>query len=156
MLIGFLMMPSMPSTALTGDTPPSVESNSGSSLSLSLARHRLLVDGVAIHQVFVGFRTQKDVVAPFDDDARFRLISWGDDLDDEERHESDQDRRPQNLPALAPESRAECREVQLCVVKLAPAPRRPRHDAHGDTPRDRTTDIPNITLDQKLLRLRSG
>ena len=86
------MMPSMPSTVLTGDTPPSVESNSGQLVELELgdhvsgevarqdelrlAGHRLLVGGIAVDQILVGFRAQEDVVAQFDDDARFRLISW--------------------------------------------------------------------------------
>src|SRR6202035_352895 len=95
-------------------------------------------------QVLIGFRAQEDIVARLDDDARFRLISGSNDLDDEEREQSDQNGRPQNLPALAPERRAERREVQLRVVELAPAPRRLRHDAHCDTPHDKTTDKPRL------------
>ena len=83
---------------------------------LRLARHRLLVDGIAIDQVLVGFRTQKDIVARFDDDARFRLIAGRDDLDGEKRDQSDQD-------ASAAESSSACARAS-CRAPRGPTPGR--------------------------------
>src|SRR5208282_6816060 len=41
---------------------------------LSLARHRLLVDG-AVHRVLISVGAQINVIAPLDEDARLRQIS---------------------------------------------------------------------------------
>ena len=83
-------MPSMPSTVLTGETPLQhrIEFRQLAELELldhvareiarqdelHLARHRLLVDGVAIDQVLLGFRAQEDVLAAFR--SRTRASDW--------------------------------------------------------------------------------
>ena len=104
---------------------------------LRLARHRFLVDGAAIDDVLVHVRTQEDVVAGFDEHARFGEIFGRDQLDDAERHQRGEDRRAQDLPFLAPQRRAKPRQVELRIDERPSAhgPSRLRRHAHFATPR---------------------
>ena len=103
---------------------------------LHLAGHRLLIDGAAVDEILVGVRTQEDIVAPFDEDARLRQIFGHDHLDHGDRDQRREHGRAHDLPFVAPERRAERRQVGLRIAELvaAPGPRRLRRHTHFATP----------------------
>ena len=156
MLSGSLARPKRPSTALIGETPFSAGSNSGTLAELELvdhlageiarqddlrlARHRLLVDRAA-SLVLVGVGPQIDVVAPLDEDARLPRIAGRDQLNGDKREQPDKNRRPQDLPFLAPQRRAERRQIELAVGRASGAGRR-RRRTHRKTPRNKLADRP--------------
>jgi hypothetical protein len=93
---------------------------------LHLAGDRLLIDGAAVDEILVGVRTQEHIVAPFDEDARFRLIFRRDHLDNGDRDQGREHGRPYDLPFVAPERRTERRQIRLRIAELIAArgPRR--------------------------------
>ena len=88
MRIGSLIGPSRPSTALIGENrrqrriefgllveielSDDVARQIARKNELNLAGHRLVVDQVAVADILVGIRTQKNIVAALDEDARLR------------------------------------------------------------------------------------
>ncbi len=86
---------------------------------LRLADHRFLIDDAAVDHVLVGVGAQEHVVAADHEDARLGLIfrrDHGHHGEGEQRHD---DGRAQDRIALAPERRAEARQIEIGVDELA-------------------------------------
>ena len=122
---------------------------------LRLAGHRLVVDRIR-GDVLVDIGAQIDVVAAFDEDPRLRLISRRNQLHDDKRDQRDQNRRAQDGPFLAPQCRAERRQIKLGVGRSS------ARAGGGDAtliPKLLATYLPTdrrAMTDHKLLRLLSG
>ena len=83
---------------------------------LNLAGHRLLVDGaVTALAGFLGFRPQENVLAAFDQDARFGFVFRRDDIDAGQGERRNGERGSKHPPLLARERLADGAQIKLAI-----------------------------------------
>ena len=106
---------------------------------LDLARHRLLVDGGGPLDRLFRIRPEKDVLAGFDQNPRFRLVSGGDEIDGGECDRRGEKRQPGDQQFLAPERATQRSEIDFGGLRDARPPVRLYASLHDHLTPTRTT-----------------